>query len=171
MPVVLVSVWMSGCAEVGTIEVADGTYYPVERERTVANSSVVYPSWLFDKPEHYEFSTAVSNHDPKHQHPAQWAGQEWDPAMWNAETTPEAVLRRLYAVRVFSAQYQEKATPVLEVGPTFWKVSDQDRRRALKLLADHTQVLAAGGQSRIVLRDWYTKDNVGTYDAKGMQLK
>lgn len=143
-----------------------------EADRTKNRTTVgeiFYPRWIMNRPEHYAFTPAVSNHDPQHQHPAQWAGQEWDPAMWNKDWTPEITIARLYDAKVFSDQYVEKGVPVLEVGPRFWKISDLDRRRALKLLADHSGVFGQGYQA-VILRDWHSKEAVGSYTARGMKL-
>jgi hypothetical protein len=160
---------LTACAEVGSLEVADEVTWPGEKMRTFEDTGIVYPRWLFNKPEHYEFSPAVSNFDPVNDHPMQWDGQDWDPSMWRAGDDPRTVLRRLYIVRFFTAQYGERGVPVVELGPRFWKASDLDRRRGLKLLADHTQVFAQG-HARIVLRDWHTKKEVGVFTPKGMQL-
>lgn len=170
--VALAALVLSACA-MEDIEIAPEVTWPSEGERTENRSitgEILYPKWLLQLPEHYEFLPRRSNFDNKHDHPAQWEGQDWDPEMWGDGQTPELVLRRLYSVRVFNAQYSEEGVPVLELGPKFWKLSDLDRRRGIKLLADHTHVLEQGHE-RIVLRDWYTKDNIGIYNAKGMFLK
>lgn len=133
--------------------------------------NILYPDWLFDKPEHYEFLPYTSNHDPKNQHPQQWDGQDWDPTAWNsAQWTPEITIKRLYENGTFYKQYFGKKTiPVLEVGPTFFKLSDLDRRRSLKLLADHGRVFERG-YKMIQLRDWRTREVVGDYTSSGMHL-
>ncbi len=129
----------------------------------------VYPDWLFDKPDHYEFSSSVSNSDPLTQHPHQWDGQDWDPKKWNYQWTPEIALQKFFQARIFVKQYVNwHATPVVELGPTFYKLSDLDQRRTLKLLVDQTGVLQ--DNSAVQLNDWYTHDPVGIYTAKGMFL-
>ena len=90
--------------------------WPVE-DRTANQSGlgiVSYPDWIMAKPEHYEFSTLKSNHDPQNDHPAQWDGQDWDTSMWNKDWTPELTIKRFYAVRILNDQYGEKGEPVLE---------------------------------------------------------
>lgn len=144
-----------------------------EENRTVnraVTGDVIHPQWLMALPEHYEFLPATSNNDPQHRHPAQWAGQDWDPSMWGANWTPETTVQRFFQGRVFHRQYTRNGKmPVLEVGPTFWKLSDLDRRRSLKLLADYSDVFGKGFQM-IELRDWYTRKIVGSYTEKGMLL-
>ena len=143
-----------------------------EEDRTANRNilgEILYPQWLTNLPEHYEFTPLVSNFDPHHQHPAQWAGQDWDPALWNKDWTPEIAVKHFFQLRIFDRQYVEKNQAVLETGPMFYKISDLDRRRTLKLLADTSGVFGRGYKV-IILRDWYTKDTVGNYTEKGMHL-
>jgi hypothetical protein len=140
----------------------------------------VYPDWIFSKPEHYEFSPLVSNSDPLTQHPNQWDGQDWDPKKWNKNWTPEIAIQKFYNARIFTNQYMSDEhhlfsnsdaapVPVVELGPTFYKLSDLDQRRTLKLLADYFGLI--GKSSGVVeLVDWSTHDVVGVYTPKGMFL-
>ena len=59
--------------------------------------------------------------------------------------------------------------PVVELGPTFYKISDLDQRRALKLLTDQANIFDKGYKV-VDLVDWNTKDVIGIYTAKGMYL-
>lgn len=154
---------------------------PVE-DRTVNRTvvgDIVYPDWLTDKPEFYEFSPAVSNHDAQNQHPQQWAGQDWDPAAWDSEKwTPEIALQKLFANKTFARQKDRGGfllhpndkgdVTILELGPTFYKLSDLDRRRSLKLYADYTGALEK--YKVIELQDWSTQQVVGAYTARGLQM-
>lgn len=140
----------------------------------------IFPSWLFKRPEHSEFLPMTSNHDPHNQHPQQWDGQDWETANWNEQWTPEIALKKFYENRTFHRQYLggsarinnpkvQTQIPVLEVGPTFYKLSDLDQRRALKLLADYTGVFQRG-YPMIDLHDWKTRASIGQYTPKGMLL-
>lgn len=146
-----------------------------------ADGLSIYPPSLFATPEHYEFLPMTSNHDPHHQHPQQWDGQDWDPAAWDGKQwTPETTLKKFFRSGIFYRQYMggskrvnnpkvQAQIPVLEVGPRFFKLSDLDRRRSLKLLADYTEVFQKGFES-IELRDWNTQEILGHYTPKGMFL-
>jgi hypothetical protein len=142
-------------------------------ENRTANLSptarVFYPDWVMQTPEHYEFLPLVSNYDVQNQHSAQWEGQDWDPSMWNRDWTPEIAVRHFYAAHIFKEQYMENRGPVLEVGPMFYRLSDLDRRRTLKLLADYSGVFN-NGYTVVILRDWETRRIVGSYTEKGMYL-
>ncbi|MCC7037473.1 MAG: hypothetical protein IT560_09235, partial [Alphaproteobacteria bacterium] len=79
-------------------------------------------------------------------------------------------LNKFFKARIFERQFMRKGkppVPVLELGPTFYKISDLDQRRALKLLADFTGVFNEGFPV-VELRDWHTAEIVGTYTPKGM---
>jgi len=141
----------------------------------------IFPKWVFQRPEHYDFLPMTSNHDPHHQHPQQWDGKDWEPAAWDGQKwTAESALKGFYKNHTFHKQYMAGAErvnnpgvqaqiPVLEVGPTFYKLSDLDQRRALKLLAQYTGVFEKGF-TQIDLRDWKTRDSVGHFTPKGMFL-
>jgi hypothetical protein len=130
---------------------------------------ILYPQWLLNVPEHYEFSPLVSNHDPHNQHPAQWAGQDWEPQLWNASWTPEQTVDGFFKARIFTAQIMEGTVPVLRLGPQFYRLSDLDQRRSLKLVADTSGIL--NSHDTVMLRDWKSNLIVGSYTAKGMYLK
>jgi hypothetical protein len=129
-----------------------------------------YPDWLTVKPPHYEFSALVSNSDPLTQHPNQWDGQDWDPNQWGPGWTTEAVLKKFFKARIFTKRYMSRNNiPAVELGPTFYKLSDLDQRRTLKLLTDQGNIFGQGYQT-VHLVDWSTHDVIGVYTPKGMFL-
>lgn len=144
-----------------------------DAQRTInrlPSGDVFVPEKFYEKPEHYGFTPSVSNWEPHHEHPEQWNGQDWDPSMWNKDWTPEITLNKFFKARIFERQYMRKGkppVPVLELGYKFYKLSDLDQRRALKLLADYTNVFGEGFPV-IQLSDWHTHEIVGTYTPKGM---
>ncbi len=144
-----------------------------EENRTVNRTPTgmkVVPQSKLTLPEHYEFTARPWNHDAQNQHPQQWQGQDWDPSMWNEKWTPEVAIKKFYAAHIFHRQYvRYQRYPVLELGPTFFKLSDLDRRRTLQLLMDYNDVFSKGYDA-VELRDWYTKELVGSYTRKGMLL-
>jgi hypothetical protein len=144
----------------------------LEVDRTVHRTVpgiIHYPEWLYTKPDHYEFSPLVSNADPQNDHPAEWDGQDWDPTQWNKNWTPQVAIHKFYQANIFKRQYMDGAVPTLELGPTFFKLSDLDRRRTLKLLMDTSAVFKKGAKA-VKLTDWYSHDVVGFYTPKGMFL-
>ena len=66
-------------------------------------------------------------------------------------------------------QYIEKGIPVLEVGPTFFKLSDLDRRRTLKLLADYSEVSRTAPRSSSCATGTRKRTVGNLVDDKGLQ--
>ncbi len=126
-----------------------------------------YPDHMFDKPDYYEFSPLVSNRDP---HPDAGHGQGWDPSAWNSWWTADNTVQRFFKARIFERSYMRNGQmPVLELGPTFYELSDIDKRRTLKLVAQNDRLFQQG-YGMIELVDWYTHGIVGAYTPKGMFL-
>jgi hypothetical protein len=146
-----------------------------EEDRTANRTptgQVIYPHWLLDRPEHYEFLPNVSNWDAQNKHPQAWQGQDWDPSRWNSDRwTPSIAVQKFYEGRIFDRQYIRNGhMPVLMLGPRFYVLSDLDQRRTLKLLTDYTGIFNKKGYTMIELRDWHTKQVVGSYTPQGMYL-
>lgn len=152
--------------------IKNGFHDAMRTVNRLPTGDICTPEKFYHKPEHYGFKPYVSNWEPHHDHPQQWQGQDWDPTMWNKDWTPEVALKKFFKARIFESQYLRKGkppVPVLVVGHKFYKISDLDRRRALKLLADYTNVFGEG-YPVIQLNDWHTKEIVGTYTPKGLFL-
>lgn len=129
--------------------------------------TLYYPDHMFNKPDYYEFSPLVSNRNP---HPDAGHGQGWDPEAWNSWWTADKTVQRFFQARIFERRYMRGGqTPVLEVGPVFYELSDIDKRRVLKLLAQNDHVFQQG-YGMVELVDWYTREYVGAYTPKGMFL-
>jgi len=109
----------------------------------------------------------------KYRHPQQWEGLYWDTARWPKDMSEDQVVQAFYGADIFRSQYvvdkkyQSKA--FLVVGPTFYKLSDLDRRRSLKLVADHFDFFESGFTGFDVT-DWRTGQKIGEYNKKGFQL-
>ena len=59
--------------------------------------------------------------------------------------------------------------PVLEVGRTFYRLSNLDQRRALKLITDHHRIFQ-GGRKMVELRDGFSHRVIGSYTPAGLFL-
>jgi len=175
----LLAALMSAPAEAGNFKTYRNADYEkpytswTEENRTTnrtTHGKLDRPEHVMRRPEHYEFLPYVSNWDAQNKHPQQWQGQDWDPAMWNKHWTAESTVKKLFEGRVFSRQYMRGGKmPVLELGPIFYQLSDLDQRRTLKLLTD-TSGIFGKGFGMVELRDWNTRDVVGSYTPQGMYL-
>jgi hypothetical protein len=142
-----------------------------EEDTRTANRNIFgrifYPERIYAKPEHDEFLIQNSN---RVAHPDAWRGQDWDTRQWNAGWTPDVAVRKFFQARIFERQYMRNGQiPAVEVGPTFYKLSDLDKRRTLKLLTDYNAYFKRG-YGAVALVDWSTRYIVGSYTPKGMFL-
>jgi len=150
------------------------------------------PKPIFQLPEHYRFSPNLSNWDSETMHPEAFYGQDWDKDKWGSGWTPKRAVKNFFKSGIFIKQYlksykktirlvdkkrrhffaikkKKKYVPVLELGPVFYQLSDQDQRRSLQLVAEQSNILSKTYQI-IVLVDWKTKEIIGSYSNQGMFL-
>lgn len=137
--------------------------------RPVAADLSPYPDYMMKRPNYYEFTPMVSNHDPVNSHDAQWKGQEWDTSKWPKGWTADVAMRKFYAAGIFTRQNIGGATRDVTLGPTFYTLSKLDQNRTLKLLSDQVGAFS-GTQAPVILRDHATRDVVGSYSQTGLQL-
>lgn len=103
----------------------------------------------------------------------QWAADPWDPQHWIAQRGRDtALLHGFYSADVIRDQYVSwRGMPVLEVGPGFYVLGGQDKRRVTETL-DHVYNITAGRPNGMyILRDWRNDKTIGVYTAAGLQLQ
>lgn len=135
--------------------------------RDVAADLSPWPDWMMDRPQYFEFTPMVSNHDAQNQHPGQWEGQQWDTSKWPRGWTAQKALEKFKVGGIF-AGYNAKGRDIL-LGPTFYKLSQLDQNRTLKLLTDQTGAFAQT-ETPVLLRDHVTRKIVGSYGPTGLQM-
>ncbi len=122
-----------------------------------------YPNWSFNPKTDPQFY--------KYRHSQQWRSLEWDTSKWPEYMTAASVLNTMYKSAIFSRQYISKEGRfILEVGPRFYKLSDLDKRRALKLLADYFN-LSKRNIVAFEVRDWRNSVKIGEYNRYGFQVE
>lgn len=137
--------------------------------RPVSAAHNPWPDYMMQRPNYYEFTPMVSNHDPANSHDAQWAGQDWDTSKWPSGWTADSALRKFYAAGIFTRQNIASPKRDVTLGPTFYTLSALDQNRTLKLLTD--QVGAFNGtEAPVILRDHATHKVVGSYSQTGLHL-
>lgn len=136
--------------------------------RDVSGQVVQYRFKTYDPYAKYK----SQGYDTRMTFPHMWDGQDWETPAWNASWTPERAIHAFYANGTFQKEVMRDGLPGLRVGPTFYKLSDHDQRRAVKLLTDTRGLFANGQQTRLQLFDWATSENIGSYGPEhGLILK
>lgn len=132
--------------------------------------------WIFGWwPSHWENLNFVEPYldGPKHPHNTQWDSQGWETADWAAQREGGTleVIHDYYRAGVLQRQYVDDHMPVLEVGPNFYHLSGQDKRRITRLIDDHFQITTNHLNAMYTLRDGRTGRPIGTYTAYGLHLQ
>lgn len=110
--------------------------------------------------------------DGKRPHNQQWNESEWRPEHWEAQR-PDAmtVIRGFYASGILRDQYQDNDIPVLEVGPGFYMLGGQDKRRVAEMVDYVYGITTAKQNGMFMLYDWQTEEAIGSYTKYGLQLQ
>jgi hypothetical protein len=110
---------------------------------------------------------------PMHPHNTQWDRVAWNPADWSAqsENGTAGILRGFYTAEIFVRQYMDGEMPVLVVGPNFYHLSGQDKRRAVRMVDEYYQITKARENGMFLIEDWRSRKPIGTYTAHGLQLQ
>ena len=108
----------------------------------------------------------------KHPHNSQWNDSNWRPDDWTQQRESDlAVLRGFYRADVLNDQYTEDEIPVLEVGPGFYMLGGQDKRRVAEMVDSVYQITTNKQYGMFLLYDWKTDEAIGSYTQYGLQLQ
>jgi len=137
--------------------------------KTVSDYQKQYSAKIKGNSKHWQ--KALPKHwDSKDEHVQQWDGQNWDPSKWDDKYwTAESTIKKFFDNGVFTRQYKKRDHLVIEVGPMFYKFSDQDQRRSLQLLADLHKVFQSG-HSSFQVRDGKNHKQIGLFTKNGLSL-
>ena len=131
--------------------------------------------WIFSWwPSHFDkqdFNYYVEN--ARHTHNSQWNDSLWTPEMWLAryDGNGERLIHDWYHAGIITAQYDEDDVPVLEVGPGFYRLGGQDKRRVAATVDHIYGITAMAENSMMYLYDWNSGDQVGLYTRYGLQMQ
>lgn len=102
----------------------------------------------------------------------QWAGEDWYVQDWLAQHKDGAELvNGFYKSDILREQTDEKGVPVLIVGANFYHLGGFDKRRVITTVDSLYGITESGKHPMIILRDWYTKKQIGLFTAEGLQLE
>ena len=108
----------------------------------------------------------------KHPHPAQWATEDWYAEDWIAQRKSGMnLVQGYYTSDIIRDQDVDDDTPILVVGPNFYRLSGFDKRRVVTTIDVVYGVTQSQPAAAIVLRDWHTKRPVGIYTQQGLTLQ
>ena len=111
--------------------------------------------------------------DPKQPHNSQWNGANWHPQDWvdQRDSDENKLIRGFYYADILRDQYEDDGVPVLEVGPAFYMLGGQDRRRVAETVDYVYKVTEQRVDGMFMLYDWRTKKAIGSYTRYGLQLQ
>lgn len=108
----------------------------------------------------------------KHPHNGQWDNSPWRPEHWVAQRkNAQALMDGFYRADILRGQYTEDDVPVLEVGPGFYMLGGQDKRRVAETVDYLYQITARNENGMFMLVDWDTEEPVGSYTRHGLSLQ
>lgn len=108
----------------------------------------------------------------KHPHNSQWNGSNWEPEHWVAQRSDGVELvQDFYTADIIRSQYVDDEIPVLEVGPAFYMLGGQDKRRVIETVDRVYGITSSKENGMFMLTDWRTREAIGAYTQYGLQLQ
>lgn len=130
--------------------------------------------WLGWFPSHTEWNVETKYNpyleNGTHPHPAQWAHNRWQPPDWlQQRDAPLDLVTGYYYANIIMDQQVEDGVHVVTVGPNFYRLGGQDKRRVMASMDDIYGVTARGGV--MMMRDWNTRLPIGAYTKDGLMIQ
>src|SRR5690606_10323305 len=105
-------------------------------------------------------------------HPEQFREKNWTPAAWiRQRKNGLALVQGFYRAGIIADQVIEDDVPVVTVGPGFYRLGGQDKRRVMASLDQVYGITAQNPRGVMLLRDWHTHLPIGTYGKSGLILQ
>lgn len=136
-----------------------------------AESPIEWDKYLLDRTKNRNFSQPYLL-GPKIHHNNRWNRDNWIPQDW-AQTHQEedALLSNFYQNRVISGQYVNNNALILEIGPTFYHLSAQDKNRVVRMVDAIYGITENRDNGIFYLYDHRTGSPIGIYTRYGLQLQ
>ena len=117
----------------------------------------------FNKP-YYEPAKAPHN--------SQWDYDDWKSGDWFAQKDTQAqLINGFYNADILRDQYMDDDMPVLEVGPNFFNLGGQDKRRVTQIVDEAFGITGSDIFGSFMIYDWESKKPIGIYTQQGLQLQ
>lgn len=102
----------------------------------------------------------------------QWATEDWYVQDWLAQNRDKiALIDGFFKSDIFREQDDDNGVPVLIVGTNFYHLGGLDKRRVVTTLDTVYGITESGEHPMIILKDWYTKREIGLFTKEGLQLE
>jgi hypothetical protein len=129
-------------------------------------------SWYHDHFIDQHFQPYIN--DPRHPYNSQWDYQNWTPGNW-IETTRNKeemkLIRDFYFADILRKQDTRQGIPAVVVGPAFYELGGQDKRRVMDTVDHVYGITRARANGIFTVYDWYTKKPIGVYSRDGLYLQ
>ena len=129
--------------------------------------------WSWDQPHWKNLDFEPYLETARHPHNSQWDESLWKPEDWVAlsRNDGEKLMRDLYSAGIIRDQYTDNDIPVLEIGPTFYRLGGEDKRRVVRTVDYLYGITNARDHGMFYLYDWSTEEAIGIYTKHGLQLQ
>ena len=120
--------------------------------------------------EYKEYAPYLEN--AKHPHPNQWEYDDWQVGDWLSQrSSGEAMVRNFYIADIIRDQITDDDVPVVIVGPNFYRLGGYDKRRVIASIDAVYGVTASSQNGAMMVRDWHTHQDIGTFTKYGLTLQ
>jgi hypothetical protein len=112
--------------------------------------------------------------DPRHPYNSQWDSQNWQPENWYETTRGKEkmkLIRDYYFADILRKQTTRRGMPAVEIGPGFYQLGSQDKRRVLATIDDIYKVTSRHDNALFIVYDWRTHEPIGVYTKYGLQMQ
>ena len=110
--------------------------------------------------------------DAKHPHNSQWEDSKWKSEHWAQQReSGKHVIEGFYRADIIREQYVDDDIPVLVVGPSFYLLGGQDKRRVAEMVDSVYHITDTRKNGMYMLYDWKTEEAIGSYTKYGLQIQ
>lgn len=133
--------------------------------------------WMFGWwPGHWEWTSYKKFHpyleNGKETQNQQWAAEDWYVQDWLAQNEDSfKLIDGFFRTDILRKQDEDDGVPVLIVGPQFYRLGGLDKRRVVTTLDTVYGITESGERPMIILKDWHTKREIGTFTKAGLTLE
>ncbi len=122
---------------------------------------------------HWENQNFEPYYEPaKLPHDSQWDYDDWKSNDWFEQRDSKMqLINGFYNSDILRDQYVDNDMPVLEVGPNFFNLGGQDKRRVTQVVDEVFGITGSKVFGSFMIYDWESKKAIGIYTQQGLQLQ